>query len=140
MTPADRCYQNIILRLRALKLPELECVDRRSDRCFFKDTNIPLNVKFDSAKYWKACLQLRGFSEVIGHGSTAISSYREPVSRYSMQFIFHSDGRIEIDFDPFNPDMGLGPALGHAIQWMWWGATDPEKVYRYLVKNGRIEG
>lgn len=70
------------------------------------------------------------------HGETAIRGWRENVGMWSMQVVQHSTGVYEVDFDMFNPDWGVLPLIGHGIECLWPGKTDPFKVAKGLRKRG----
>ncbi len=72
---------------------------------------------------------------VQNHGLSAIRGWRERVARCAMQVVEHRMA-IEIDFDLYNPGMGLLPAVGHCAEILWPGKTDPFRVMAGLRKRG----
>lgn len=87
---------------------------------FFSSMQPPLFERWDAAS---------------SHGVTVIRGWREARAMCSAQVIEHTGG-IEIDFDHFNPDYGIGPAVGHMIEALWPGKTDPFKIQKALRKRG----
>ena len=78
---------------------------------------------------------------------TAADGWRERVATYSVQIIKHIfEGRIffEIDWDPRNPNWGLGLLIGHGVDFLLWvfrgWKVDPFKVAEVLRKRGIIDG
>ena len=70
------------------------------------------------------------------HGTSAVQGWRERVATCSMQIIEHDYGVIEVDFDLCNPNHGLLPAIGHLVEVMTPGKTDPFRVMRGLRRRG----
>lgn len=70
------------------------------------------------------------------HGLTAIDGWRERTAKCSMQIVEHDHGVLEVDFDLYNPNHGLLPAIGHLFEVWTPGKTDPFKVARGLRKRG----
>jgi hypothetical protein len=74
------------------------------------------------------------------HGLSAIAGWRERRARCSMQLIEHEYGygvaALEADFDIFNPQHGLFPAIGHLVEVLWPGKTSSFRIARMLRKRG----
>lgn len=69
--------------------------------------------------------------------NTAVESGRERRAKWALQWVLHrlnAWALIEIDFDRFNPDRGVAPALGHGVEVLWHkltrARTDPYVVAR----------
>lgn len=76
---------------------------------------------------------------VKNHGPTALCGWREAVPFNSMQLIFHNTGSlgvVELDIDRCNPAGGLFPAIGHSVEVLFPGKTNPFAVYRGLLSRG----
>lgn len=127
-----QCLANITAWIDWRTLPVLFAVVTQRDRAIFQ--------------YYQPFLEQLDHQAVTGefarwdigireHGLTARYGWRERVARCSAQVIVHR-AAIEIDFDLFNPDFGAGPALGHALECLWPGKTDPFRVRKGLLKRG----
>lgn len=123
-----QCLTNIQAGFDYHKLPQLQVASTLVDRVFFKEEpeffDRLNNLPFDK---WDI---------VFDHGTTATGGWREAVAMYSMQIVRHSSGLIEVDFDICNPDYGLAPLIGHGIECLWPGKTNPFKVAKGLRKRG----
>ncbi|MCA2972311.1 MAG: hypothetical protein INH43_27650 [Acidobacteriaceae bacterium] len=83
---------------------------------------------------------LSGFTSGIGPTHPGMSgNFRQDVPFFSLQ-IGTSAFQIEIDIDYGAPHQGLLPALLHAVEWAWNGATgsttNPYVVYHVLRERG----
>jgi hypothetical protein len=71
------------------------------------------------------------------HGLTAVRGWRERRAKCSMQLVLHSYGAIEADFDLYNPNHGILPALGHLfLEVCKPGKTNSFGVMKKLRKRG----
>lgn len=106
----------------------LDVVATQTDRVLLRKAGIEAKLagspQFDE---WK-------FNQ--NHGATAYRGFRERVAWCSMQLVLHETGVVEIDFDLCNPDFGVLPAIGHLIEILWPGKTDPFRVRKGLLKRG----
>ena len=135
LSPEDRCEANVRAWARWFGLGELgEAVERRSDRCFFELTP---GVGGRILRFADSGRLLRG--NYKNHGETAVAGWREDVSRAAAQVIWHRDGRIEVDFDYWNPRDVVG-IVGHlaevAVNKVRRRKTDPWKVAGMLKARG----
>jgi len=70
------------------------------------------------------------------HGTTAVRFSRENCPTCSMQITEHPEA-LECDIDLYNPTWGdVRAALGHTLEVLWPGKTDPFRIRRGLVKRG----
>ncbi len=111
-----------------------ELIASAKDRCFYH---------FTPEDFGRLLALLNGLHEnfevepyVSDHGETAIFSRREAVPFCAAQLTVHYTNTVEIDFDLCNPRMGAVPALGHLIECLWPGKTDPWRVQHGLIKRG----
>jgi len=127
-----QCLANITAWLDWHRLPALTPVTVQRDRVVYE----PCQEFLDQIQYQAG---EGGFARwdmgMKEHGLTALYSLRECVARCSAQVVVHR-AAIEIDFDLFNPDFGVAPAIGHAIECLWPGKTDPRRVRRGLIARG----
>ncbi len=115
--------------IRFYRLPPMVVTAALPDRTFFRGT-----PEFTEALQHLDYFSCWDFNSL--HGATAIRGWREAVATYSMQIVEHDSGLIEIDFDICNPAGGLFPLIGHGIEVLWPGKTDPFKVAKGLAKRG----
>jgi hypothetical protein len=127
-----QCLANITAWLEWHGLPPLFTVAAMRDRAVFRYDQPFIDRMQLMAT---AGLMVRWDLGIRKHGLTARCGWRERVTRCSAQVIEHRDG-VEVDFDLFNPDMGAGPAIGHALECLWPGKTDPFRVRRGLIGRG----
>jgi hypothetical protein len=69
------------------------------------------------------------------HGTTAVRSWREGVPFASLQIVEHAEA-LEVDIDLCNPDAGVAPALGHLVEVLWPGKTDPFRARKWIMRRG----
>jgi len=126
-----RCEQtkaNILAYFCHYKLRAPKIIGEAEDRTFFEySSSFMASLKL---------LQRFLLYKPRFHGPTAKESWREDTGRYSMHVIVHSDGRLEIDYDPFNPRHGLFFAIPHLFEILTPGKTDPWRVMRGLRGRG----
>lgn len=126
-----QCAVNCTSVLRHYRLPLPLIVATLSDRTMFERTRQFLDafdpLVPDAFETWP-------FNK--NHGTTALRGWRERVARFSMQIVEHDYGILEVDFDLCNPNFGVAPAIGHLVEIMTPGKTDPFRVMRGLRKRG----
>ena len=132
ISPASKqrqCLANLEAWIVALGLPALVPLAVLEDRVIFRysDPFVEAIAARSDFSRWDA---------VTGHGATAHRGWRERRATCSAQVIEHTGGPIEIDFDLFNPDYGAAPALGHLLECLRPGKTDPFRIQRALAKRG----
>lgn len=127
----ERCLANIVIAIRHHGFPDLTPITTQCDRVVFAH-----NKAFIDQINVSPAFSSWAFNS--NHGTTAIRGWREEVALCSMQVIEHT-AAIEIDFDLYNPNYGIGPALLHGFLEVWWpGKTDPQHVTKGLIKRGII--
>lgn len=118
------------------RLPQLRTLANETDRLMLTHTGTPDDQAFMMRLEELTALNLfAAWNYVRNHGLTALRGWRERVARCSMQVVEHR-AAIEVDFDLFNPDFGLLPALGHIVEIAWPGKTDPFRVMAGLRNRG----
>jgi len=127
-----QCRANIEAVLRSYGLPRVDVIQESCDVDRFK--------AFVPPTFEPALMDSRAFScwnQVKHHGATALRGWREEVPRESLQIIEHADGRWEFDIDRINPGRrDVVSFIGHAIECLRPGKTDPFKVRDGLRKRG----
>ncbi len=132
----QQCYINIIQVLKHYNIPlYATLIAQQTDR-------IMLLPQADWVQEFNDRTSFRPWSLFIddlhsGNGfGTAVKGWRENVGWYSMQVVQHKSGAFEFDIDICNPDYGLAPAIGHLIEVLWPGKTDPYRVRKGLIGRG----
>jgi hypothetical protein len=134
LAPEWRCYANISAWARWAGIELSNAVEKRPDRCYFEPSwtmKASVQAMVDRGELHPANYK--------NHGKTAIAGWREDRMRCAAQVVEHSDGRIEIDFDYWNPRDVIGIA-GHlwevAVNKLGNRKTDPVKISAELRKRG----
>ncbi len=123
-----QCFANIKAGLESYGFPIPAVSAMLKDRVIFS-YDAPFLVLI------RSCETFSSWDFVSNHGVTAVRGWRENKSWCSMQVIEHVDA-IEVDYDICSPDGGLAPAVGHFIECLWPGKTDPYRVMKGLRKRG----
>lgn len=138
IAPSSReiqCERNIRALLTHHDIPVGPLLERQEDRLFFgpgeSRSTADRMRKLDGYGLFSRSPE----SLLKGHGETAVCGWRE-LAAPSLQVIFHDGGRIELDIDLANPRNDVWGAIIHAIEVLWPGKTDPERVRRGLEKRG----
>lgn len=127
-----QCEENCRSLFDFYGLARIKTVATLADRTLFYATPSFL-VGLD---YLTEMQEFERWDFVKNHGVTAFKGWRESRATCSMQIVLHTDLIIECDFDHFNPDYGLAPAIGHAVEYLWPGKTDPFAIMKRLRKRG----
>jgi len=131
-----QCQENIQALCRYHSLPELVIVANEAYKIQCKHRQVFVDcIKAMTPKYFEV------YDYVGMHGLTAKRGWRERRFKYLLQIIEHEepDGcpvLIELDVDICNPNFGIISAIGHLIEVLWPGNTDPFRVMRGLQKRG----
>jgi hypothetical protein len=111
--------------------------DAQSDRVFFEQTGLNFNDP-------NLASVMAGYGFLpTAHGHDGAIAFRDQNAIGSVNINIHSNGRVEVDIDLFNPDMGLAPAMGHfgeLIAHMGGGKTDPYNAGNALAFRGVDSG
>ncbi len=111
-----------------------ELIATAKDRCFYKllSEDFGKLLALLNQNYENFLVE----AYTADHGETAVFSRREAVPFCAAQLTVHFSNTVEIDFDLCNPRMGAVPALGHLVEVLWPGKTDPWRVMKGLRRRG----
>jgi hypothetical protein len=131
----QQCYQNVLCGVHYYHLPvEPEPESVAKDRVHFhRDPALKaaMGEKVHTGQFRPAKGDFKKF-----HGLTAEAAWRETTPYCSMQVVLHPN-LVEIDYDVCNPDYGdAATFVGHGIEVLWPGKTDPFRIARGLKKRG----
>lgn len=132
-----QCHANIVAGLRFYGFPALRSEDWLSAQ---RDRNI---VRLPSGFVTYLLTRLMGeggFARDPGdfhhfHGPTATGSWRECVPFTSMHIVAFENGTAEIHYDLCNPSGGVIPVIGHGLECLFPGPTNPFRVARGLKRR-----
>ncbi len=133
-----QCHANIVagLKYHGFPLPT-DIVAAQWERNLFRPDSAFLQVLYTLVHLTLPAV----FSPDIGnykrfHGPTAVGSWRECVAFTSMHMILFSNSIVEVHYDLCNPDGGVAPAIGHGLECLWPGPTNPWRVAKGLRRRG----
>jgi RHS repeat-associated protein len=77
------------------------------------------------------------------HGVYNAGNWRQNTAAWSMQITAAPNGNIQIDIDPFNPNYGLAPFIGHVFgqvlpNWLSGGDTNYQAAANVLARRGVV--
>ena len=115
-----RCWFKEMGRDFAPILETPEALAPKPDRCYLAWSLESQQMFSERMDRW--CFSI-GAHRPLGR-ETAVQGWRERRALYSVQIVEHLDlevGRFfEMDVDDSNPNWGLGPLIGHGVQWFRW--------------------
>ena len=135
-----QCRANIDAVLRFYGLPPIEILTAQTDRITaFAADGFAAAVSraiFRTGPH-AGDPAFRSWGLVGNHGTTAFRGWREDVPRCSLQIVEHEGRIFEMDVDLINPGYrDLVSIVGHGIETLWPGKTNPFRVRDGLRKRG----